>query len=153
MVLIADHFLYVQPHRDIHCTRLHGYKICLCSESESHPHAPPIALAAYEHISTTCDEYTLFFKRKWTGSTWIFALNRYLLLILVIYNSSPVTPTVSTTISYDHVKYICINKISRCTICVSAGGVFTHSFEEQVPARNHCLLPHYCNVRAASLDQ
>ena len=38
------------------------------------------ALVAYEHLLTVEDEYTLVLSRKWTATTWIFLVNRYVLI-------------------------------------------------------------------------
>lgn len=40
-----------------------------------------LALTVYEYLLTFEQEHTLIWKRKWTGSTWLFLINRYCLLI------------------------------------------------------------------------
>ena len=42
------------------------------------------AWVIYEHILTLEDEYMFIWKRKWTGTTWLFLLNRYTLLFITI---------------------------------------------------------------------
>lgn len=44
---------------------------------------------------TLKDEYTLVLGRKWTGLTWLFVLNRYVMLFTAIQIIAPSTPAVS----------------------------------------------------------
>ena len=50
------------------------------------------ALVAYEHICTIDQEINLIWRRKWTGVTVLFVVNRYLLLLITILVVVPDTP-------------------------------------------------------------
>ena len=63
-----------------------------------------LALVAYEHVITLHAEYALVLGHKWTGSTLLFMLNRYVLLSAVTYDVLPYSATVSA-ISYLFSKY------------------------------------------------
>ncbi len=52
------------------------------------------ALVVYEHIITFQQEVQAVWKRKWSAVTWLFALNRYLLLLVSIGNCLPTTEKV-----------------------------------------------------------
>ncbi len=43
-----------------------------------------IALVAYEYLLSIDQEVALIWRRKWTGATWLFATNRYLLIANVV---------------------------------------------------------------------
>ncbi|KAJ3556853.1 hypothetical protein NM688_g1795 [Phlebia brevispora] len=47
------------------------------------------ALAAYEYLVTLEYEYEFGWRRKWTASTWLFIVNRYMLLVNVIASAVP----------------------------------------------------------------
>ena len=59
---------------------------------------PCVALIFYEHMLTFGDEVEMFWKRKFTGATAMFLLNRYLILI------SYVLELVSVWIKSDYVS-------------------------------------------------
>ncbi|THG94966.1 hypothetical protein EW026_g6602 [Hermanssonia centrifuga] len=52
------------------------------------------ALVAYEYLLSIDQEVALIWRRKWTGATWLFATNRYLLIANVVV---AVLPGVSQT--------------------------------------------------------
>ena len=57
-----------------------------------------VALLVFDYLLTFREEFQLFWRRKWTGATVLFFLNRYLTLIEHILNmigSSPVPDKVS----------------------------------------------------------
>ncbi|THG97990.1 hypothetical protein EW026_g4108 [Hermanssonia centrifuga] len=56
------------------------------------------ALAAYEYAITIRQEVTMVWLRKWTISTWLFLVNRYLMIILVILGLLPVVAKVRSYI-------------------------------------------------------
>lgn len=53
---------------------------------------PVPALIAYEHVITFHQEVTVMWKRKWTGATVLFMMNRYLLLVATLLNALPSGP-------------------------------------------------------------
>lgn len=53
-----------------------------------------LALVGYEHLVTLRYEIDFLWKRKWSSATWIFLTNRYLMLVRVIFQSSPTLPKV-----------------------------------------------------------
>ena len=57
-----------------------------------------IVLAFYDCILTLPDELSLVWRRKWTGSTWLFVANRIFMLALAVYNIVPAIPQVSIAI-------------------------------------------------------
>ena len=70
----------------------HLLLIVLCTEAYTHSHLP--ALVCYEYFITVNDEIDILWRRKWTFATWLFILNRYLLLATVIIQASPIGPSV-----------------------------------------------------------
>ncbi|KAJ3556414.1 hypothetical protein NM688_g2043 [Phlebia brevispora] len=48
-----------------------------------------LAIVCYEFIITFRHEYELVWQKKWTGATWMFLANRYLMLASVIIDKSP----------------------------------------------------------------
>ena len=52
-----------------------------------------VALVAYEHLLTFDQALKVIWRRKWSGATLLFFLNRYLLLLTVIFTALPDTPT------------------------------------------------------------
>ena len=51
-----------------------------------------IACVCYEHIFTFKHEVAIaWHRRKWSGSTWLFMINRYLLLLQLIWTLLPTT--------------------------------------------------------------
>lgn len=57
------------------------------------------ALVAYEHLITLKYEVNFLCGRKWSAATWIFVMNRYLLLAYVSFSSAPFSPQVSGAIN------------------------------------------------------
>ncbi|THG97991.1 hypothetical protein EW026_g4107 [Hermanssonia centrifuga] len=49
------------------------------------------ALVVYEYIITVQQEVMMVWLRKWTLATWLFMINRYLMIAVVIWQVSPVT--------------------------------------------------------------
>lgn len=54
-----------------------------------------VALACYEYILTWEYEQSLVWRRKWTASTWLFVIDRYLMLSTAIISAAPYTRQVS----------------------------------------------------------
>lgn len=73
-------------------SHLHVLRSCHLSTLQS------VALAFYEYVLTWRDEQALVWQRKWTASTWLFMVNRYLLLFIAIRNIIPYTQEVSTIV-------------------------------------------------------
>lgn len=53
------------------------------------------AIVCLEHILTFGHEYNYLWKRRWNAATWLFAVNRYVLLAVTILYVAPKTPMVS----------------------------------------------------------
>ncbi|PSS37388.1 hypothetical protein PHLCEN_2v752 [Hermanssonia centrifuga] len=49
------------------------------------------ALFAYEYIITLEQERTMIWRRKWSLATWLFMINRYLLVGYIIWTATPST--------------------------------------------------------------
>ncbi|KAJ3546144.1 hypothetical protein NM688_g5546 [Phlebia brevispora] len=49
-----------------------------------------LVIVCYEHLITIASEYELLWQRKWTGATWLFVVNRYILLASVVTQVTPV---------------------------------------------------------------
>ncbi|THG94529.1 hypothetical protein EW026_g6961 [Hermanssonia centrifuga] len=49
------------------------------------------ALVTYEYILTMNQEVAMIWKRKWTFATWLFIMNRYIMIALAIWDISPET--------------------------------------------------------------
>ncbi|THG95252.1 hypothetical protein EW026_g6367 [Hermanssonia centrifuga] len=62
------------------------------------------ALVAYEHIITLEQERTMIWHRKWTLATWLFMINRYLLIGKTIWD---VVPYTSSLLNSGVVGYSC----------------------------------------------
>ena len=56
-----------------------------------------IAVAVYEYLLTIKHEYALW-RRKWTVSTWLFLMNRYLMIIVAVVQFAPYRQHVSVFI-------------------------------------------------------
>ena len=56
------------------------------------------ALLAYDYILTIQDEWSLLCRRKWTGSTWIFIVNRIVILAFLLIQIAPFNAQVSVTV-------------------------------------------------------
>ena len=52
-------------------------------------------MVAYEYLFTLKDEHTVVLRKKWTATTWIFLINRYVMVFGAITELLPSTPTVS----------------------------------------------------------
>ena len=76
LLLPVDSFLYSPPtlYAGFAAT---GENLAAMTSFLAHGVAHIIAFVGYEHILTLADEYTLLFKNKWTGTTWLFLVNRY----------------------------------------------------------------------------
>lgn len=57
-------------------------------------------MAVYEYLLTTRHEYAFLFRRRWTGATWLFLTNRYVMLAIAIWQTTPSTPSVSRADMY-----------------------------------------------------
>ncbi|THG95253.1 hypothetical protein EW026_g6366 [Hermanssonia centrifuga] len=62
------------------------------------------ALVAYEYIITLEQERTMIWHRKWTLATWLFMINRYLLIGFIILSVAPYT---SSPLNSGVVGYSC----------------------------------------------
>ena len=56
-----------------------------------------IAVAVYEYLLTIEHEYALW-RRKWTVSTWLFLINRYLMILVAVVQFAPYRQHVSVLI-------------------------------------------------------
>ena len=65
------------------------------------------------------DEYTLVFGHKWTGLTWMFILNRYVLLFSAIQGIVPYTPSVSIAAAVESSAVLTV--ITRWTLVNTRG--------------------------------
>lgn len=71
------------------------------------PDIPSPALAAFEFFLLF--EHELFvLRRKWTGVTWLFLVNRYLTIAFVITMIAPYAPNVSSLLSHRYLTYLLI---------------------------------------------
>ena len=61
-----------------------------------------VALAVYEWLITLEKEFELLAYRKWSVTTWLFVVNRYLLLVTAVLTICPSTIHVSTFTIQDH---------------------------------------------------
>ena len=57
------------------------------------------ALVAYDYIITVGDEWELFWKQKWTGSSYLFMINRYLTVLTAVWSTAPFSSQVSLLLS------------------------------------------------------
>ena len=48
-----------------------------------------IALATYDYLLTIKDEKSLVWRRGWTGTTWLFLINRLLMIGNAMYDALP----------------------------------------------------------------
>lgn len=53
------------------------------------------ALAAYEYVITFQQEVSMLWRRRWSAVTWLFVLNRYLLMIVTVCTVVPTSAQVS----------------------------------------------------------
>ena len=65
---------------------------------------PSIGIAGYEHVLTMGYEQSIVWRSKWKGSTWIFVVNRYILLFSAIEQLLPVPADVSANRSSSYSK-------------------------------------------------
>lgn len=80
-------------------------------------------MAAYEYLLTSRHEYAFLFRRKWTGATWLFLTNRYVMLAIAIWQTTPSTASVSRPDMYlsDFMSLngrfadVCLFKVRPCT--------------------------------------
>ena len=84
----------------------HNWCACLSLNSFADPDGGITALTAYEFLLTVRDEWRLIWRRKWTGSNWLFVINHYTMLIAAICNAAPVTAQVGTS-QYSHRPDVC----------------------------------------------
>ncbi|PSR79351.1 hypothetical protein PHLCEN_2v7073 [Hermanssonia centrifuga] len=50
-----------------------------------------LALVAYEYVLTINQEIAMIWRRRWTLVTWLFMANRYLMIVLIIWDVVPST--------------------------------------------------------------
>ncbi|KIP01653.1 hypothetical protein PHLGIDRAFT_80288, partial [Phlebiopsis gigantea 11061_1 CR5-6] len=77
-------------------------------------------LVVYEHIITIDQEAALIWRRKWTGPTVLFAINRYNLLLQAVLQLTPVSAGVLLSVA-PNVLYNKVLALSALRVCAIWG--------------------------------
>ena len=100
------------------------------------------ALAAYEYLITLGQEVALVWKRRWTGSTWLFVANRYIMLGWAVVQAAPYTPKVcSSCLDQWRMSYharrrkskLALRQILSSTLSRCVGTAWIYDFFELAP--------------------